>query len=161
MRRTVLPLLALLLTLGPAACVTYTQVELDSPGPLSPTPGDEVRVRLAPEEGERLARRTGRRVDTLDGRIQAGAPVADSLRMMVTWGPAWAGTPLEGRREEVSLPRSGILTIERKEVSRSRTAVLGVALAATAVVLFRSIGKEGDGQSGGLPPDAPPPPVDL
>jgi len=156
MSRTFLLFLILLISLTPAACVSYIPVEPDAP-----VPGDEVRVYLAPEEGERLSQRTGRRVETLDGRIPAGAPFADSLRMMVTWGPAWAGTPMEGRRDEVSLSRSGILAVERKEVSRSRTAVLGVALVATAVILFRSIGKDGDGQSGGLPPDAPPPPVDL
>ena len=139
-----------------ASCVTYTQIPTHEP-----TPGDEVRVRLTQDEAERLRDRTGRRVERLEGRVQPGAPVADSLRMMVTWGAAWAGTPMEGRRDLVTLPRSSVIEMERKEISRSRTAALGVALAAAVVVLFRSVGSDGDGQSGGLPPDGPPPPVDL
>lgn len=149
---TVVPLLGL----GLAACVTYTPIPPDAPAP-----GDEIRVHLTLEETERLRDQTGRRVERLEGRIQPGAPVADSLRMMVTWGAAWAGTPLEGRRDAITLPRSSVVEVERKEVSRSRTAVLGVAMAAVVVMLFRSIGRDGDGQSGGLPPDGPPPPVDL
>lgn len=149
-------LLALLVAGALPACVQYAPLAGDLPGP-----GDEVRLRIDPEAGSRLSARSGRAPQVIEGRVTEVSSVDDSLRVLVPWGAAWAGTPMEGRRDEISLHPGEILGVERKEVSRSRTALAAGGLAATAFVLARYALGGSDRENHGGIEEPTPPPVNL
>lgn len=115
-----------------AGCFSYAPIPEDGV-----TPESEIRVRLSATASDQLSTTTGRSVRTLEGRVVA-LP-ADSIRLDVSWGAVYAGTPFEGRRDTLSLHRSQVLEVEERQFSRARTGVVAGGLAAGVLLLLRSL----------------------
>lgn len=127
-----------------SACYTYAPLVGENPGL-----GDDVRVRLSQAEAVRVSDMTGRPIRTLEGRVFRVA--SDSLTLDVGWGAVYAGTPFAGRRDTLSFHERDLLELDRKELSRGRTALLGVGLVAAIVMIVTSVtgGGSGDGPGNG------------
>jgi hypothetical protein len=132
--------LALFFTLS--GCYSYVAMVGEDPGP-----GDEVRLRLSAVAAEDLSNQVGRPVRSVEGHFIG--LTSDSLRVDVGWGALYAGTVFEGRRDTLQFHRAQLLEVDRKEFSRTRTGILVGALAAVAVVAFRSISAGGRGRDTG------------
>lgn len=125
-----------------SACYTYAPVVGGSP-----SPGDDVRIRLAQEPATRISERTGRTVRSLEGKVFRVAP--DSLVLDVGWGAVYAGTVFEGRRDTLAFHDRDLLEVDRKEFSRGRTALLGAGFVAAIVLVVRGVtGGGGDTDPG-------------
>jgi hypothetical protein len=128
------PLLAgAVLVAGPfllAACYTYVPVVGETP-----SPGEQVRVQLSQDQAVRLSERTGHTIRRLEGRVFRAEP--DSLTLDVGWGAVYAGTMFEGRRDTLSFHRGDLLEVDRRELSRGRTALVSAGFVAlvTTIVL--------------------------
>jgi hypothetical protein len=136
-------------------CVQYVPL-----GAEPPAPGDEVRIYLSPEGQARFQAPSGGPLRSFEGRTVAVLPQGDSLQVMVPWGPVVDGTGQVGRRYVVTLHPSEVLATDRKTISRSRSALVGVGIAGVVGALFRSVARE-KGNQGGAGEEPVPPPVDF
>jgi hypothetical protein len=116
-----------------------------------PAPGEEVRLRLAAPAAQELSERMGVPVRSVEGPLVGIGP--DSLVVNAGWGALYSGTVFEGRRDTLQFHRSQVLEVDRKELSRTRSAIVGAALIAGAVLLFRAVAGRGDpgDPGGGIP----------
>ena len=141
-------LLLLSVLLGGQGCYSYHVVELQGV-----TPGEEIRVQLGEAEYRRVAPGGGaagpRRVE---GRFASVTP--DTLVMSVWIGKNFAGTPFASSYQDIQIPRGDIEVTENRQLSKGRTTLVGVGMAALIVVLIDSIGLVqvfGSGGDGGPP----------
>lgn len=141
------------LFLALSGCYAYSPVDEGAP-----EAGSEVRLRLDDEAAERVAAQTvlGRR-DVVEGRLLE--PRASELRMLVS-RPARRDFAPGGRAQDtVLVPRSGVESVELKELETGKTALLFGGVTAGAVLLgvavLNSAGGGGlpDGGNGGQPLD--------
>jgi hypothetical protein len=112
-----------------------------------PVPGDQVRLTLSPESSDRLSERIGRPVRSIQGRVLAVTP--ESLRLEVTWGAVYAGTPLEGQREVLELGTDEFSELERRELSTLRSALAVAGVVTVLALLARSLSSGGQGTGPG------------
>jgi len=140
--RRPLVLVALLAT-GLAGCVHY--VPLDDG---LPAPGDEVRVRVSPDAGARLAPLVQRNPDVLEGRVAGVVRPGDSIRVSIPLDPFGRAGP-DMPRQILALHPSELLAVDRKELSRPRTALAGAAMGVVIYGLFRSVSGERSRQNQG------------
>ena len=114
----------------------------------APTPGDRVRVRLSVSAASQLSDWVGQPIRSVEGTVLYANP--DSLRLDVGWGALFAGTRFEGRRDTLTFAERDILGIDRRELSKGRTALVGAGAVAAVVALFRGIrgGGTGTGDNG-------------
>jgi hypothetical protein len=137
-------------------CYGYRATELPSL-----VPGEEVRVELNEAEYRRVAPGAALvGANRLEGRF-AGL-TEDSLLLSVWIGEAYRGTPFESAYQDVPIPRSDVARVENRQLSRTRTALVSVGVAALIAVLIDSVGLVeifGGGRGGDLP--GPPEPDPL
>lgn len=136
-RRSTAAALALLVT----GCYTYQPVET---GP--PDAGTEVRVGLGEPAADELARRTGREVDTLEGRVVRSS--ADSFAVSVSPLAPRGYDPYGLRRDTLAFALSDVQGVERQELDTGKTLLLVGGAVAGAALLF-TLMLEGEG--GGVP----------
>lgn len=140
----VVSLLCSLSILGSTACYTYAPTSLDV------LPVDSrVRARLSTAEQDRLqlGELLQREDRVLEGRVTA--PDADTLRLLVTVLPAedW-GFRTRELRQQLAIPRNGIVELEIKELDRTKT---GLVAAIGSVALAAILANQLFGWFGGEP----------
>jgi hypothetical protein len=140
-----------LLLLGVTGCYHYVPMHLDEV-----TPSQEVRARVTLEQAERIEELLPRGGDprVVEGRV--AEILRETLYMDVAVATELRGTRVESFNQRLDLPLSGILEVERKELSRGRTVALvagGVALVGSFVAI-----KVIDSGGGGSPGEGPGPP---
>jgi hypothetical protein len=135
-----------------SGCYRYAPAE-----PTAVAPDAEIRVTLN-DEGYRTvlpqAAPVGRR--TVEGRMVGLVP--DSLIMSVWIGEAYRGTPFETTYQRVPIPRSDVLLVEDRQLSKGRTALLAAGVVAVIVTLIDQLDVVqifGDGEP--IRPDPPEP----
>ena len=137
----------LLLLLSSPGCYSYRATTL-----AELSPGDEVRVRISPEEAERLAEAL-----VSDDRLVVADVLeqnASTLLVETHAAPVIApgSRPL---RQRVSIPVQEIREVEMRELDRVKTGLVGgVIAAATAWLLIEGL-QGGSGQPDTDPPDVP------
>lgn len=143
LRRPVAALTCLLFLALPA-CYSYSPVERGTP-----EAGSEVRLRLNDDGAERVVRQTPlTEREVLEGRIvQQGD---QEIRVLVS-RPARRQFAAGGRMQDtVGLLRSGIESVELKQMETGKTAALVGGITAGAVLLGATLLNSGGG--GGSPP---------
>lgn len=147
-RRVLAAALAPLAALG-AGCTRYAPIAV--PGALDALPaGAPVRVSLTPAGAAAVAPTVGSAVVGLEGSWLA-AP-GDSVRLHVSRLLTSAGVPVAWTGGAVSVARADVRAVERRAVSRGRTALLvggAVALGAAVVQIVRHAGGANGGGGGG------------
>lgn len=135
---------ALVGLLALSACYSYVPMVGETPAP-----GEDVRVRLSQTRSVELSERTGHPIRSLEGKVFRVAP--DTLVLDVGWGSIYEGTLLAGRRDTLAFHQPDLLEVDRRELSRGRTALLGAGLAAAVVLIVRGLsgGGSGDGPGNG------------
>lgn len=135
-----------------AGCFRYVPVEA-----AAVDPGETVRVRFTDDASVRLVESFGRITTTLEGRARPVLP--DSLVVSIWIGRDYAGTQFENVHQSVAVGLREVTAIERRELSRRRTAFA----AAGAVALFAMLVQQVMLQEDPNPPvggtDPPPPPA--
>jgi hypothetical protein len=126
-----------------SGCFSYVPVD-----PSEVSPGQEVRLRLTAEEAARYPDLRLR-----DARLMEGTVVETNDGEVVVEASIGAGDPTRGARvfvQQISVPRSGILEVELREVDKVRTGflIVGGGAVITAVII-----KSGSGFGGRDGPD--------
>jgi hypothetical protein len=134
--------LALLLVALATGCYAYVPMVGEDP-----SPGEDLRVRLATPAAVELSDRVGRPIRAVEGPLVQLTP--DSLTVDVGWGAIYAGTVFEGRRDTLQFHRSQVLEVDRREFSRTRSGILAAGLIAVAILAFRSISGGGEARDPG------------
>lgn len=121
--------LTCLLFLALPGCYSYSPVERGAP-----EAGSEVRLHLDEEGAERMVRQTFlTRGEVVEGRI---VELRDSELRMVVSRAARRNFVAGGRdRDTVGVPRSGIATVELKQMETAKTAALIGGVTAGSVLL--------------------------
>lgn len=89
---------------------------------------------LSNETSLRLSQQVGQTVRSVEGTVLAIR--ADTMQVDVAWRALYAGTRFEGARDTIDFHRSEILQVDRRELSRTRTALaIGGAIAALVAVI--------------------------
>lgn len=113
--------------------------------------GEEVRVTLS-EQASRAALPGAPGARRVEGRFTEATP--DSLTISVWIGAAYRGTPFESTYQQVALPRLEVVAVEDRQLSKSRTGLIALGVAAIIVTMVDRLGIypifTGDG-SGDLP----------
>lgn len=122
--------LVVLICLPAAGCFSHRPIESHGSAP-----GDRVRAHLASETALETGRRIGRPISTVEGRILFADQ--DSLRVDVGWRGLYAGTAFEDRRDTLTFRHRQILYLERRELSRERSAIVGLGVVAFVVAVFQ------------------------
>lgn len=139
------PALALVLVF--VGCFAYVPVTGEDP-----STGSDVRLRLSNPAAVELSDRVGTVVRSVEGPLVGATP--DSLVVDVGWRALYAGTVFEGRRDTLSFHRTEVLEIDQRQLSRTRTGLLGAGFIAAAILVVRSLsggGSEGSPGNGGNP----------
>lgn len=139
--------LVVLLSLLTTGCFSHVPLENLTPGR-----GDRVRAHLTSETAREISRRVGHPITTIEGRILFAD--VDSLRISAGWRGLYAGTPFEPRRDTLAFATGEILHLERRELSRSRSAVVALGIAALIVAMFQWL--DLGGSTEGTPVPGPP-----
>lgn len=138
----------LLLCLLLNGCFTYAPVQ-NAPGPAA-----RVRVQLAAPTDFRLADLTANEVVVADGemvRADDREIVMSAMRLQ-----ARSGYEFVGRGETLTIPRSNIVSLQRKRIAPLQSALLVGAVAAFVVLTTRIFDAVGAGGDGGERPPPPP-----
>lgn len=141
------PLLPLLL-LGVSGCFAYTPVSLDTV-----QPGENVRVRITPEQAQEIDALLMRETRILDGVLLERGP---SFLVEVPVATQLQGGARQSLNQRILLPREGIVEMELKSLDRVRTGLLlgGAGALVIGTVIF-TLTKELGGDTRTDPP-APP-----
>lgn len=142
---------ATMLALAGTGCYRYVPVAATDVGPQ-----EEVRVRVTNAAAGRLAGELGRFTTQLEGQLARAGPDSVSVAIaLADAGAATTGATL-GRtpRQLLYLGPAELVAVERRELSRSRTA-LGVV---GALVLFGAVVATVTQQGDPNPPTTEPPP---
>lgn len=132
--------LALAFVVALSGCFGYVPVVEGDP-----EPDAEVRLRLSNQAAAEISAQTGRTVRSVEGTLLR--TTSDSLVVDVHWGAIYAGTPFEGRRDTLGFARSDVVEVDRREISRLRTGLVGGGLVVAALLILRSF-TGGGGDSG-------------
>lgn len=129
--------LLVMLTAGLAGCYAYVPSS-----PQEVQPGQSIRLRLTPEEAASLQdlRLTNPRL--LEGTLLESGSAGWVLEAMVGGGPVQAGAASRTLVQRVSVPSSGVLEVELKELDKVRT---GLLVGGGGAVLLAVIAKAGGG----------------
>lgn len=137
----------LLLLLSSPGCYSYRATTLDAL-----RPGDEVRVRISPDEAERLAEAlvSDDRLVVADVLEQSASALLVETQAAPVVAPG--ARPL---RQRISIPVQEIREVEMRELDRVKTGLVGgVIAAATAWLLIEQL-QGGSGRPDTDPPDVP------
>lgn len=133
-----------------AACYVYVPVE--SP---APEVGERVRVLIQADAARRISAEAGRPIRALEGLLVESGE--DTVRVSELVARTPQGMPLQEFRQILSVASSEVIEYQRSQLSRRRTALVGLGVAALlGYAIFRltsegsSPGEEQDGF-----PDAP------
>lgn len=138
-RRPMAAALALLVT----GCYTYTPVETGHPDA-----GSEVRVGLTEPASDELARRTGRDVEGLEGRVVRAS--ADSIAVSISPLAPRGYDPYGLRRDTLAFALDDVRQVERQELDTGTTLLLvGGAVAGAALLFTLMLDTGGGGIEGG------------
>jgi hypothetical protein len=150
-RRSRLRAIGVLLFLPFTACYRYAPVE-----PASVPPNEEVRVVVTDNAASRLFKEFGAFSGSLDGHYaQQGS---DSVSVSVLIGRVYSGVALESTRQTLFLARSEVVEVQRRVLSRGRTALATAGVLAGFALLVNSVVQSGDpNPDDGEPPPPPPP----
>lgn len=130
-----------LLLLSLSACYTYTEPTT------APERAAAVRLRLAEPSEFRLTNLTANDVVLVDGEmIRAGS---DSVLVSARWLQARSGYEFAGMGETVRVPRSNLVTLEKKRISLLKTVALAAGFVLTVGAASVLLGGVGDGGGGG------------
>ncbi len=138
---------ALLATFAASGCHHYSVASMATVGP-----GDELRVRLAPEQLEEARRALVVAERAVEGRVVE----IDEASLLIEVPLPGASRDLlpSFRFQRLRLPSSGIVEVELKTLDRRRTLALsGLGAVALGVLLYRQFAD--DPKVGGEPPDPP------
>lgn len=118
-------------------------------------PGEEVRVTLS-EQGSRVVLPGALEARRVEGRFTEAT--SDTLTISVWIGAAYRGTPFESTYQRVSVPRLEVAAVEDRQLSKTRTGLVVVGVAAIIVTMIDQLGIypifSGDGTVGlPLPPE--------
>jgi len=134
--------IAVAATQGLSACYRYT--------PILATPADvgtDVRVGLTDAGSLALGPMIGPQVETMDGRL---VTIADtSLVLSVQQTENRAGLETSWRGERVTVPRSAVARIERRQLSQGRSWAVGALAVAAVAAIGRAVNLVGGGGSRG------------
>jgi len=146
---------AVLITgLANSACYSYVPVSLTAV-----TAKEDVRVRVTESAATRLSETLGAFSTEIDGEISREG--SDSVSIGVTIDRAYRGTTVGTTTQRLSLGRSEVLEVQRREFSRSRTILLSAGTVVGFGLLAAGIAQLVDPNG---PPDnqtTPPPPSPL
>ena len=131
-----------------AGCYTYAPL-----GTRTPEPNIEVRAQLTDEGTEQLGRLLGPNPVAVEGRV-VGSTDQD-LTLAVRAVTQRGGVENYWQGERVTLPRSGIATMQRRELSRRRSYLLAGGALAALVAAFIAFDIGGGGEPGDRPPPRP------
>lgn len=126
---------ALLATLAASSCFSYHVV---SPDEVSP--GQDVRLRLTVEESARY-----QDLRLADPRLLEGELISAGGAEILVRASIGAGDPTRGTRvlvQDVSVPRSGILEVELRELDKTKT---GLLVGGGGAVIVAAILRSGSG----------------
>lgn len=133
-----------------AGCYVYKPV-----GTGSPPSGRQVRLTLTDAGTANLAAELGPSVEAVGGRLTSDSGAAYLLALSET--RKRNGVEIDWRGEEVSMSKSFVATLEQREFSRTRTAVLSAGVVSAIVVAVRAfLGPVNN--FGGAPPKPGPTP---
>ena len=143
-RDAALPLVVVLAT----GCYNYVPVTTQPPV------GSDVRATLTDAEALRLSERTGDLTRSFEGRLMAASD--DSLSISVITARASSEfTGSQTLRQTLQIPRSGVTELAGRELSLSKTAVLGVLMGGVIALAVNSVVETGgntpDDGNGGEP----------
>lgn len=144
-RRRLAAAVLLATTTGPG-CYQYRPVT-DARLPV----GASVRVTLTPTGQERLASTVGGGVDAVEGDVVAAADDG-TLTVRVVRLLTVARVPMSWSGAAVAIPVEGAASVERRELSRRRTALLVGGVVLGAAVLGLVIGSAASDAGGGPNP---------
>ncbi len=102
------------------------------------TPGEEIRIQLDRQDRRVAPGGAAAGPRRLEGRF--GSVTADTLVMSVWIGKNFAGTPFASSYQDIQIPLGDIEVTENRQLSKGRTALVGVGMAALITVLIDSIG---------------------
>jgi hypothetical protein len=125
-----------MLSLLCSGCFTYVPAD-----PGSVAPGEDLRVHLTRQEAlPGLANVTGELGQSVDGRLVRGDPDQLVLRVPVGTQPGAILTRTLG--QDITIPATRVVQLERRQLSRART---GLALAGGAAGLIVALLSFGEG----------------
>jgi hypothetical protein len=123
---------AMLALLG--GCYNYRSVSLDTP-PI----GTEVRVRLAPDEADRVGRILGREDRSVEGAL-VGRTGADTVQLRVSTSTPADAAAFGPTEQLLDIPRAAVQDVEIRRLDRTRTGgVLAIAATATAFIVASAL----------------------
>jgi hypothetical protein len=125
MKRTWYAVAAFPLLFG--GCYTYRGVTLDTP-PI----GSDVRLRLAPDEADRVGRILGREDRSVEG-VLVGRVGTDTVQLRVGTSTPRDAAAFGPTHQLLGIPRAAIQDVDIRRLDRGRTlGVVAIALAATS-----------------------------
>lgn len=127
-----------------AGCYTYTPVRLETV-----TPPMRVRAHLSPEGTARVAPVVGARTQ-LDGRLVEATP--EGFFVEVPSAVIQDGMRTETLTQKLLIPREDLLSLQRRQLDRTRTYIFaGVSAVAAAALIYDALSGESGGTVGGVP----------
>ncbi len=125
-------------------------------GPARSTPGQaaRVRVQLASPADFRLAEFTANEVVVADGEMVRADE--QELVMSVIRLQARSGYEFVGHGETITIPRSNIVSLQRKRIAPLQSALLMGAVVAVIILTTKIFDAVGAGGDGGEKPQPPP-----
>jgi hypothetical protein len=142
MRLTRSVAIALAAAQGLSACYRYT--------PILATPADagtDVRLQLTDQGSLALGPAIGPQVETMDGRLVSIGDTSFVLSVQQTENRA--GLETSWRGERVTVPRSSVARVERRELAKGRSWAVGGLAVAAVVAIGRAVNLAGSGGSRG------------
>jgi hypothetical protein len=122
-------------------CYRYTPIESDASAL-----GTEIRLRLTDAGAVTLGPVVGNRIELVDGRLSS---VADtSLTLSVTGTIDRLGAETAWKGEQVTFPRSALAGVERRELDRGKSYLVGGITAGLVAVVGIGFSITGSGDSG-------------
>ena len=134
-----------------SGCYRYVPVSLADVGQ-----SEEVRVRITEEAATRLVKEFGTYTTELEGQVARDR--SDSVSVTVDIGREYRGLALEGGRQVLFLGSSEVVGVRRRQLSRSRTVVVGAGTVAGIALLAVAVKQWDDPNTSVVEPPPPPPP---
>lgn len=141
------------------ACLFATGCFSSIPVDVTTVPrGEEVVVHVDQAASQRLSLEAGYTVRSLRGLVESVD--TDSLYLSVWAGRRYHGVTVDNTRRIHTIALPEVVAIERRELNRTRTALVGLGVVA-GVVLLIDQARGGGGDSQPLPPDPGPTPAGI
>ncbi|MGH7459531.1 MAG: hypothetical protein ACREMA_00705 [Longimicrobiales bacterium] len=143
--------LLLATTIG-SGCYHYVPIEAQSA-----QADEEVRVRVTDSAAVRLVKEFGGYTGLLEGQLADGP--SDSLALSIMIGRAYRGVSLDQMRQTLYLGRTEVVQVQRRQLSRGRTALTTAGVLVVFGVFVKSVVLQGDPNP--IDDSNPPPPPPL